>query len=64
MQPKTNNRVEGYHGQLSSYSSTHPNLWSWIKYIQQTEESGMLRLEQEQSTRSKRLTSVNNDNIC
>jgi hypothetical protein len=67
VRPKTNNHVEGYNGQLNSHCPTHPNLGSWIKYIQESEESTMIRYEQEQaqqrSTRPRRLTSVTNDNI-
>ncbi|CAF2411715.1 unnamed protein product [Rotaria sp. Silwood2] len=67
IRPKTNNHIEGYHGQLNSHCPTHPTIWSWIRYIQEAEESVMIRLEQEhaqqRTTHPKRLTSVNNENI-
>ncbi|CAF5027825.1 unnamed protein product [Rotaria sp. Silwood1] len=67
IRPKTNNHVEGYHGQLNSHCQTHPNLWAWIRYIQESEESTMVRVEQEQaqqrSARRRRATSVTNENI-
>ncbi|CAF1328275.1 unnamed protein product [Rotaria sordida] len=67
VRPKTNNHLEGYHGQLNSHCQTHPNLWAWIRYVQESEESTMVRVEQEHaqqwSTRPKRLTSVTNENI-
>ncbi|CAF4041070.1 unnamed protein product [Rotaria sp. Silwood1] len=67
IRPKTNNHVEGYHGQLNSHCQTHPNLWAWIRYIQESEESTMVRVEQEQaqqrSARRRRATSVANENI-
>ncbi|CAF3421432.1 unnamed protein product [Rotaria sp. Silwood1] len=47
IRPKTNNHIEGYHGQLNSHCPTHPTIWSWIRYIQEAEESVMIRLEQE-----------------
>ena len=28
IRPKTNNHLEGYHGQLNSHGQTHPNLWT------------------------------------
>jgi hypothetical protein len=67
LRPKTNNHVEGFHGQLNSHCPTHPNLWAWIKYIQESEESTMIRVEQEQAqqrtTRPKKATSVANEKI-
>jgi hypothetical protein len=67
IRPKTNNHVEGYHGQLNSHCATHLSIWSWIRYIQTAEESVMIRLEQEtlqqRTTRPKRFKSVNNENI-
>ena len=42
IRPKTNNHVEGYYGQLNSHCQTHPNLWAWIRYIQESEESSMV----------------------
>ena len=67
VRPKTNNDLEGYHGQLNSHGQTYPNLWTWIRYIQESEESTMVRVEQEhaqqRSTRPRRLTSVTNENI-
>ena len=51
----------------SSHCPAHPTIWSWIRYIQEAEESVMIRLEQEhaqqRTTRPKRLTTVNNENI-
>lgn len=47
IRPRTNNHVEGYHGQLNSHCQTHPNLWAWIRFIQEMEESTMVRVEQE-----------------
>ncbi|CAM4828978.1 unnamed protein product [Rotaria magnacalcarata] len=65
--PRTNNHVEGFHGQLNSHCQTHPNLWAWIRYIQESEESIMVRVEQEEAqqrtTRPRRIKSVRNDNI-
>ena len=58
---KSKNNLEGYHGQLNSHGQMHPNLWTWIRYIQ---ELTMVHVEQEQrSTRPRRLTSVTNENI-
>ncbi|CAF4965504.1 unnamed protein product [Rotaria magnacalcarata] len=65
--PRTNNHVEGFHGQLNSHCQSHPNLWAWIRYIQESEESIMVRVEQEEAqqrtTRPRRVKSVRNDNI-
>jgi hypothetical protein len=67
VRPKTNNHIQGYHGQLISHCQTHPNLWAWIKYIQESEESAMVRVEQEvaqqRSTRPKKAKSVANENV-
>jgi hypothetical protein len=63
--PRTNNHVEGYHGQLNSHCQTHPNVWAWIKFIQELDESTIIRFEQEQaqkrSTRPRRATTVMNE---
>ena len=45
VRPKTNNHLEGYNGQLNSHGQTHPNLWTWIRYIQEFEESTMVHFE-------------------
>ncbi|CAF1307255.1 unnamed protein product [Didymodactylos carnosus] len=37
-----------YHAQLNSQCETIPNLWVWINYIKASEESVMVRYEQEQ----------------
>ena len=62
---RTNNHVEGYHGQLNSHCQTHPNLWTWIKYIQESDESTAIRFKEEQaqkrSTRPRRATTVMNE---
>ena len=67
VRPKTNNHVEGYHGQLNSQCQTHPNLWAWIRSIQETEESTMIRLEQEEAqqrtTRRRKATSLANEKL-
>jgi hypothetical protein len=67
VRPKTNNHVEGYHGQLNSHCQTHPNLWAWIRYLQESEESTMIRVEQEEaqqrSTRPRRAKSVANEKV-
>ena len=51
---KTNNHIERYHGQLSSHCQTHPNLWIWVRYIQESEESTMVLVEQVAQQRSTR----------
>ena len=58
--PKPNNDLEDYHGQLNSHGQTHPNLWTWTRYIRESEESTMVHVGQEhaqqRSTRPRRLT--------
>lgn len=44
IRPKTNNHVEGYHGQLNSHCQRHPNIRAWIRYIQESEESTIVRV--------------------
>lgn len=59
--------MEGYHGQLNFHCQTHPNFWAWIKYIQETEESTMIRIEQEQAqqrtTRYRRAKTVADETL-
>ncbi|CAF1540199.1 unnamed protein product [Adineta ricciae] len=67
IRPRTNNHVEGYHGQLNCHCSTHPNLWAWIRFIQELEESTMVRVDQEQAqqrtTRRRKAKTVINENL-
>ncbi|CAF0881313.1 unnamed protein product [Didymodactylos carnosus] len=50
---------------LKTHCETHPHLWAWIRYIQESEESTMSRYEQEQAqqrtTRPRKRRTVNND---
>ncbi|CAF0932776.1 unnamed protein product [Didymodactylos carnosus] len=56
-----------YQAQLNSQGEIHPNLWAWINYIKGSEESVMVRHEQEQcqqrSTRLRKARSVHNDAV-
>ncbi|CAF0948883.1 unnamed protein product [Didymodactylos carnosus] len=56
-----------YQAQLNSQCETHPNLWAWINYIKGSEESVMVRYEQEQrqqrSTCLRKARSIHNDDI-
>ena len=67
IRPKTNNHVEGYHGQLNSHCQTHPNLWAWVRFIQDMEESTMIRVEQEEvqqrTTRRRKAKTVAKENL-
>ncbi|CAF4598096.1 unnamed protein product [Didymodactylos carnosus] len=56
-----------YQAQLNSQCETHPNLWAWINYIKESEESVMARYEQEQrqqrSTCPRKTRLIHNDDI-
>ena len=61
---KSANELEGCHPQLHSYGQTHGNLLTWIRFIQESEESAMVRVAEEHTQqRPRRLTSITNENI-
>ncbi|CAF2885444.1 unnamed protein product [Rotaria sp. Silwood2] len=62
---RTNNHLEGWHRQLNSRVRTHPDLWAWYNEIKSSEESVMIRHEQEQAqkrtTRPRKAKNIRDD---
>ncbi|CAF2201451.1 unnamed protein product [Rotaria magnacalcarata] len=62
---RTNNHVEGWHRQLNARVRTHPDLWAWYNEAKSSEESVMIRHEQEQAqkrtTRPRKAKNIRDD---
>ncbi|CAF3341244.1 unnamed protein product [Rotaria socialis] len=62
---RTNNHVEGWHRQLNARVRTHPDLWTWYNEAKSSEESAMIRHEQEQAqkrtTRPRKAKNIRDD---
>ncbi|CAF2181637.1 unnamed protein product [Rotaria magnacalcarata] len=59
---RTNNHLEDWHRQLIARIRVHPDLWTWFNEIKSSEESVMIRHEQEQAqqrtTRPKKAINI------
>ena len=53
---RTNNHLEGWHRQLNTRVRTHPDLWTSYNEIKSSEESVMVRHEQEQANNKTKET--------
>ncbi|CAM4780746.1 unnamed protein product [Rotaria magnacalcarata] len=62
---RTNNHLEDWHRQLIARIRVHPDLWTWFNEIKSSEESVMIRHEQEQAqqrtTRPKKAINIRDD---
>ncbi|CAF2838644.1 unnamed protein product [Rotaria sp. Silwood2] len=62
---RANNHLEGWHRQLNARIRVHPDLWTWFNEIKSSEESVMIRHEQEQAQqrtiRSRKAINIRDD---